>query len=83
MNKTTRYRKFLSENGAGLEVKHFGALRKIMEQMFTRERDRIVNLTDDKLKKIVVCLQTDVKAELSKRLSEFSDNIEKNFNVSI
>lgn len=72
----------LSEIGTALEVKDFLIQKKIIEQIYKYKREIIVKCINYKMQNTIKRIQCDIKAEFSKKRSEFTNNVKQNFNVS-
>lgn len=72
----------LSEIGTALEVKDFMMQKIIMEQIYKHKQEIIVKCINYKMQNTIRRIQCEVKAEFSKKKSEFTNNVKKNFDVS-
>lgn len=71
-----------SEIGTALEVKDFVIQKKIMEQIYKHKQELIVKYINYKMQNTIKRIRCDIKAEFSKKRSEFTNNVKQNFNVS-
>jgi len=72
-----------SEIGAALETKFNEDKIDKVSNFLNQRREMIKNRIDDQFQKAVVCIQSEVKVENEKKLTNFKNIIKEKLNVSI
>lgn len=64
-----------------MEDEYFNVKKKRMYSIFEEKQNVLIKYTNNKVQKLLECVQSEIKAKYDRKLEKFTDDTNKNFAV--